>query len=185
LINATTAPAALPMNPFQLPDPLIGQMAPPWDVSGWLDGTERRLDDYRGRVLVIEFFYLFCPGCRTFGQPLMKSWHEAYQDEPLLQIVGIHTTWSGHKLDSEKQLRSVMKKRGVPYPVGMDALAQGASTSATMRRWNTGGTPAFAIVDHRGRVRFKHAGGFNDAIVKTVLDQLIEEARTDLVPEAP
>ncbi len=38
------------------PKPIaIGATAPDWELQGWSDGQERRIADYRGQVLVLDF----------------------------------------------------------------------------------------------------------------------------------
>ena len=39
-----------------------GKKAPEFDVSEWLNSPGLKLADLRGKVVVIDFFQLWCPG---------------------------------------------------------------------------------------------------------------------------
>ncbi len=48
--------------------------APEWVISGWINSNGLTLADLRGKVVVIDFFQLWCPGCNKFSGPLMEKW---------------------------------------------------------------------------------------------------------------
>lgn len=67
---------------------LIGTPAPEWRNLDWLQGGPLTLEDLRGRVVLVRFWLVGCPYCRT-SAPALVGLHEKYGDRGLT-VVGIH-----------------------------------------------------------------------------------------------
>lgn len=165
----------IPMNPFDLDDPLIGRPAPELEISEWINGKGTTLRDLRGKVVVLEFFQMWCPGCNKFSLPLMKEWTREFAGEKDVEFVSVHTVFEGFLFQSPGRLRKFIKKKGIRRLVGIDRRLKGEDVPVTMRRYRTGGTPCMAVVDKRGIVRFKHFGGFHKEPVAALIHALIRE----------
>ena len=77
-----------------------------------------------------------------------------------------------------KQLKKAMEKEQLTWRSFADpgALGQGAITA----KWNLSGTPTFYVIDHKGVIRHKWAGGSPGAkAIDAALDKLIKEAQED------
>ena len=163
------------------PVPAIGSSspahdAPEWVISSWLNGNPGSVADNRGRVILIDFFQLWCPGCRTFSVPLFGEWEERYGNRGDVLIVSIHTVFEGHSYQSPERLLRFIENNGITHPVGNDAYAaEGDDIPITMRRYRTGGTPHVVIVDKQGRIRFHHLGQFDPDPVEHLIEQLLAE----------
>jgi peroxiredoxin len=83
---AVPLPTQRPPFPDRLP---TGAVAPEWSVVGWTDGQARQLADYRGKVLVLNFWgsdetnYLYCV-------PVMKQLMARYAGRQDVVFLGIH-----------------------------------------------------------------------------------------------
>ncbi len=64
LLMAVTAPAL-----WAAP---AGKKAPDWEISEWINSEPLSLSGLKGKVIVIDFFQLWCPGCNSFSIPLMQ-----------------------------------------------------------------------------------------------------------------
>ncbi|MEG7521492.1 MAG: redoxin domain-containing protein [Chromatiales bacterium] len=76
-----------------------GRTAPEWDISEWINGDGTTLAALKGKVVVIDFFQLWCPGCNSFSVPLMARWEQQFADEITagnLVMLSIHTVFEGH-----------------------------------------------------------------------------------------
>jgi thiol-disulfide isomerase/thioredoxin len=150
--------------------------APEWQVREWINGDPGRLADQRGKVVLIEFFQLWCPGCKRFSLPLFERWHERYGQREDVLVVSIHTVFEGHDHQSPERLREFVESWGIARPVGIDRYAEvGDEVPMTMRSYHTGGTPHVAIVDKRGRLRFRQLGRFDEREVEEFIDRLLDE----------
>ncbi len=74
-----------------------------------MQGKQQRLQDYRGKWVLVNFWATWCPPCLE-EVPDLVSLHEAHKNTDLVVI--------GVALDStEKSVREFVAKRHVSYPV--------------------------------------------------------------------
>jgi cytochrome c biogenesis protein CcdA/thiol-disulfide isomerase/thioredoxin len=150
--------------------------APEFDrIDLWLNSEPLRMDDLRGKVVLIDFWTYSCINClRTL--PHVRAWDEAYRDEGLV-IVGVHTPEFAFERDADNVRRAV-RDLGVSYPVALDN-AYGTWTAWQNRYW-----PAKYFVDRTGRLRYAHfgEGGYEES--ERVLRRLLaEDPDAELVSE--
>ncbi len=149
--------------------------APEWVISEWINCGELTLAGLRGKVVIIDFFQLWCPGCNKFSGPLMEKWNRQYGDRQDIQLVGIHTVFEGHSQQTPKRLRQYVKEKNITYPVGIDDNVSNQRLPETMILYQTHGTPEMAIIDKKGTIRFQHFGSFNPVIVEKLINTLLNE----------
>ena len=151
------------------------KQAPEWVISEWINSTGLTFEDLQGKVVVIDFFQLWCPGCNNFSIPLMKKWKQKYVDRKDIQLIGIHTVFEGHSQQTPERLRQYVKEKNITYPIGIDKYVSSQRLPETMIRYHTRGTPEMAIIDKNGRIRFQHFGSFNPAVVEDLINILLNE----------
>ncbi len=151
------------------------KQAPEWVVSEWINSDGFTLSDMRGKVVIIDFFQLWCPGCNKFSGPLMKKWEGKYSNRKDIQLIAIHTVFEGHSQQTPKRLRQYVKEKNITYPVGVDDQVSGQRLPETMIRYRTRGTPEMAIIDKEGKIRFQHFGSFNADVIEGLIDILLKE----------
>ena len=176
-LAAGAAVAALPAAATSLP---VGTPAPEWDIAEWINSEPVRLSDLRGQVVVIDFFQLWCPGCRSFSIPLTKEWEKKYAAEiaeERMKIVSIHTVFEGHSHQTAARLRKFVKKTGFGHPVGHDRLDIHDRYPNTMILYGTRGTPEMAVIDPDGRIAFQQFGRFDVPAVERLIDGLLPARR--------
>lgn len=170
-LAATTAAAATPA--LSLPE---GTMAPEWDIAEWINSPPLRLHDMRGQVVVIDFFQLWCPGCKTFTIPLMKQWEQDFAAEiaaDQMKIVSIHTVFEGHEHQTVSRLRKFVDETGFGHAVGHDRHDVSDRLPNTMILYGTRGTPEVAIIDKQGRIAYQRIGFFDPDEKAALIRQLI------------
>jgi len=166
---ATVAGAGVVMEP---------ENAPEWEISSWINGNPGQLAQLRDRVVVIEFFQLWCPGCNSFSIPLFKQLHETFGDREDVLIVSIHSVFEGHDYQTTERLREFVREKGIRHPVGIDAYDEDdRETPVSMRRFETRGTPHIVIVDKFGKLRFTHFGTFDPAPLEPFIERLTKEKK--------
>ena len=153
--------------------------APQWDISEWINSEPINLSDLKGQVVVIDFFQLWCPGCKSFSIPLMDHWEKKVfkkeAAEGRIAFVSIHTVFEGHNFQTPKRLRRFLKEKAIEHPVGIDRHIDGRRIPETMRRYKTMGTPEMAIIDKNGNLRFQRFGYFEPAFGENLIRTLLEE----------
>jgi len=73
-----------------------------------LDGSKHTLSDYKGNVVIIDFWATFCPPCRI-EIPHFIEFYDEYKDRGLV-ILGVG-------LDGEEKLRSFRDAMRINYPI--------------------------------------------------------------------
>lgn len=156
--------------------------APRWQVSEWVNGNPGALESHRGRVVVIHFFQLWCPGCNNFTIPLMQQWDRLWSDRDEVMIVSIHTVFEGHDYQTTERLRDFVREKGILHPVGIDDYdKKRPDVPVTMRRFENTGTPQLAVIDKEGNLVFNHFGSFDASTVEFMIERLMKE-RSELKP---
>jgi thiol-disulfide isomerase/thioredoxin len=80
-----------------------------------IDGRTIRLSDYRGKVLVVDFWATWCPPCREETPALVKI---ANQFGPRgVEVLGLHIDDRGRS--SQEAIRDFVKQFGIPYTIGL------------------------------------------------------------------
>ncbi len=154
--------------------------APEWKVSKWLNGDPGPLASWKGRIVLIDFFQLWCPGCQQFSVPLFNHWQDKYGANENVVIVSIHTVFEGHDVQTEDKLREFIADNGIEHPVGLDAYGSPSDDyPITMKRFDTEGTPHVVIIDRNGDLSFSHFGFFAYQPVEAFIDRLLKEAKAN------
>lgn len=160
--------------------------APQWKVSEWINGDPGRLADHRGKIVLINFFQMWCPGSNEFSLPLFEDWAEMYSDRDDVLVLSIHTVFEEHDAQTPEHLRRFIQEMGITHPVGIDAYdPTDPVVPITMNRYQTGGTPHIAIVDKEGKLRFSHFGRFERDPVEHFIQRILEEDKKLNIKSSP
>jgi thiol-disulfide isomerase/thioredoxin len=80
-----------------------------------IDGRTIRFSDYRGKVLVVDFWATWCPPCQQETPALVKI---ANQFGPRgVEVLGLHIDDRGRS--SQESIRAFVKQFGISYTVGL------------------------------------------------------------------
>jgi len=135
--------------------PLKPRAAPALPKAGWLNTPENkplRLDELRGKVVLIEFWTFACYNCRN-QLPYVKAWHEKYASQGLV-VIGVHTPEFEHERDPEN-VKKAVRDLGITFPVVLD------NNFATWRRYKNEYWPAVYLIDTSGRIVYLAIGEGN------------------------
>ena len=152
-----------------------------WDISEWINGNAGNVDTLRGKVIVIDFFQLWCPGCNKFSGPLLSYWQKRFAEDIAagrLVLVKIHTVFEGHSYQSVSRLKQYIKEKNITLPVGVDRHLDGRRVPVTMDRYRTSGTPEMVFIDTEGVIRFQKFGYFEPAKGEALILELMEPTKS-------
>jgi cytochrome c biogenesis protein CcmG, thiol:disulfide interchange protein DsbE len=109
-----------------------------------LQGQDYTLSQFRGKVVLVNFFTFFCGPCRDEMPDLNRIYHE-YQGQGF-QTLGIALS------SDPTQIRFLVKQLGLDYPVliGNDQVSNAYGSVAVV--------PTTFIIDKSGNVAFKVEG---------------------------
>jgi len=83
----------------------------------WANAATLRMDQQRGRVVLVEFFD-FCRVNSLRTLPYLKAWHERYR-EAGLRVISVHAGGFPPSRDVE-QVRRAVERLQIPWPVAID-----------------------------------------------------------------
>ncbi len=132
----------------------VGDVAPEWKVTQWLDGENRTLADYRGKVVVIDFWGIWCSGC-ILKFPAIMNLQKKYADKGVV-FLSIHSP--GYQASEVAKLVALKK---LTLPVGLDEGTE-ISEGTTALRYGIHGTPGMFVIDREGRVARNFAAKAGD-----------------------
>jgi thiol-disulfide isomerase/thioredoxin len=128
-----------------------GTAAPEWTIVEWTDGKDRKLSDYHGKVVVLDFWGVWCGPC-IHAIPAMKQLHSRYEDRDVV-FLGIHTAGTDMTL-----VKRLLKQQEWGITVGLDA-GDAIVTGETVQRYAIQGYPSVIVVDRNGTIAF-NSGDF-------------------------
>jgi len=151
-----------PVSAFALPQP--GKPVPPVNVVT-TSGQKVTLANYRGYVLVLEFFATWCDGCNE-SLPHLISLNSRYNRQGL-QILGLNP---GVRGDTLGVVQRFIRDKKINFPVAL------ADTDLLLD-YGVQPIPAIFVIDKKGVLVQKFVG-FNpqivekmEATIKTLLAQ--------------
>jgi cytochrome c biogenesis protein CcmG/thiol:disulfide interchange protein DsbE len=107
-------------------------------------GTQANLRDYRGKVVVVDFWATWCHGCLQ-EMPWFAEFQRKYGDKGL-NVIGVSLDVEGWKV-----VKPFVEKAAVPYRIvlGNDASAQA---------YAIGNMPDTFLIDQEGRIAATYVG---------------------------
>lgn len=141
LSTAHVAWAGEPQTLLPLAEPFV---APDFALKGE-DGKTYRLSDYRGKVVVLNFWATWCPPCR-YEMPSMERAHQKVQGEDIV-ILAVNVG------ESADQVFAFTGQYPVTFPLPLD------TDSAVIQKYPVIGLPTTFIIDPRGIITHRAIGG--------------------------
>jgi cytochrome c biogenesis protein CcmG/thiol:disulfide interchange protein DsbE len=125
--------------------------------------TEVSLSEFRGKVVVLNFWASWCKPCEQEAAELEQAW-QAYA--PTGEVVFLGADY----VDTEPEARVYLQKFGITYPNGPDL---GTRASQLFR---IAGVPETYFIDREGVLRYVQVGPFTSLEqIQFQIDQLLAE----------
>lgn len=128
-----------------------------------LTGSNIRLSEYRGSVVLLGFWARWCGDCREAMQALDEV-HAKYERVGLVTL-GINVG------DTEEQAAAMAHSLGLRFPVLVDTAKTASS------QFNLKSMPLLLLIDREGRLRYSYAGfeRGQELLITENLRQLLNE----------
>ena len=119
----------------------------PFKLEG-LDGEKHTLDEWKGKVIVLNFWASWCAPCQYEIKDLVKLQSE--YGEKGLQVIGIG-------IDEARKLANVKRTLEINYPV---LVADPTRSTRLLSRWGNDRqiVPYTVVIDRDGTIRYIHRG---------------------------
>ncbi len=124
-----------------------------------LSGRPLRLDQFRGRVVLLNFWATWCGPCIE-EIPVFSRWQRQYGAGGL-QVIGVSMD------DDEAAVKRFLAKHAVPYPILMGDAKLGKSFGGIY------GLPQSFLIDAQGRIVSRKVGELNLEALRAQIEGLI------------
>lgn len=141
---------------------LEGQVAPDFALKS-STGENLRLSEYRGNVVMINFWATWCGPCRQ-EMPLLDELYTRYERVGF-SLLGVNID------DDSRRAMQMIEDLGVSFPVLFDARKE------VSKLYQVEAMPVTVLVDREGNVRHVHHGykpGYEDKYLDQVRSLLRE-----------
>jgi len=124
-----------------------------------IDGNKVSFDDYKGKIIIIDFWATWCGPCLA-SFPGMKKAVEKYENDNWVKFLFINT-WERVE-EKTKNAADFIAKNEYPFHVLMD------EDNKVIEKYKVSGIPTKFIIDSEGNIRFKSIGfaGSDDKLVE-------------------
>ena len=159
LHDASAARVTGPAQPTLLP--WRGKLGHPYLRFPDLNGVPRDLRDYRGKVVLINFWASWCPPCVEELPSLIRLKRRLRGQS--FEILGVNIG------EEAEAVRRFLKRVAIDYPILLDRHA--SSTHA----WRIHAYPSSFLIDHEGHITHAYQGGLawdGDTIVAIIHEQI-------------
>jgi peroxiredoxin len=141
---------------------LEGRAAPDFALKS-STGENLRLSEYRGEVVMVNFWATWCGPCRQ-EMPLLDELYQRYQRVGF-NLLGVNID------DDSRRAMQMISELGVNFPVLFDARKE------VSKLYEVEAMPVTVLIDREGNVRFVHHGykpGYEDKYLDEVRSLLRE-----------
>lgn len=137
----------------------------PVDFEGVLDtGDTTSSDDYRGEVLVVNFWYAACAPCRVEA-PILEEVNRSFAGDDVA-FLGVNL------YDGAEASQAFAETYGVAYPSAL-ASVDGSIKLAFAGQTPLNAVPVTLVLDREGRVAARVIGQVSET---TILETLVRDA---------
>lgn len=134
---------------------LVGQPAPHFELKN-LAGESIRLRDFKGKVVILNFWATWCAPCRAEAPELQAA---AIDNKDKLVIIGINLTVN----DTPAQVPNFIEEFGLTFPIVLD------ETGEVSKMYQVMGLPTSVFIDKDGIVKEVRLGPINRAYIAAKL----------------
>jgi peroxiredoxin len=151
--------------------PAVGEVnrpAPSFTLPA-LQGGEIDLEEYRGQVVLVNFWGTWCEPCRR-ETPALQAAYEQLRDEGFV-VIGVNMTEDELvQNNSEDDIRAFADQYNVTYPIALDTEGE------VSRAFRVYPLPTSFFIDPEGTIRYMRVSEITADEVVALFNQLMQES---------
>ncbi|MFG0257603.1 MAG: TlpA family protein disulfide reductase [Phycisphaerales bacterium JB043] len=141
----------------------VGEPAPDFTLKDQ-DGNDVSLSDYRGQIVLLDFWATWCSACKV-SMPGVQKLSEKY-DGKGVKIIGVQTLDQG----KEDEGRAYFHEQGYTYTDVFDP------DDTVAMQYRLTGLPSFYVIDRDGTVLYRFPGGPDEEMLEKLLGKYLSDA---------
>ena len=118
------------------------------------------LDDYRGQVVVLNFWASWCEPCKD-ESPLLEKWHRRMKRDETGTVLGVDM------LDVTSRAQAFIDDYGLTYPMLKDKEGEG------LERFGVAQYPETFVIDRAGRIAAVQRGPVDEDFMRAKVEPLL------------
>ena len=138
----------------------VGETAPDWQLSD-AEGKQHSLSEYRGKVVVMDFWATWCGLCQGV-MPRLQKLHQKYKDRGVV-VFGVNSWENSDPV-------AMMKEKGYSYGL----LLKGEDIADA---YKVTSLPAIYIIGTDGKIIYSHAG-VDDKNLASMIEKYLKGRET-------
>ena len=136
--------------------------------STWINSEPLKMEDLRGKVVMVEFWTFGCWNCRNI-EPYVKEWHQKYAKDGLV-VIAVHSPEFSYEKEFDK-VKNYVQENNISYAVPID------NEFRNWRRYRNRYWPTLYVIDKKGTIQYTRIGeGAYEQTEKTIQRLLAEPA---------
>ena len=120
-----------------------GSPAPPFSLTN-LSGQQGALSQYKGQVVMVNFWATWCGPCQQ-EMPLLDQMYKKYKPAGFT-LIGVNVD------KEEPAVKELLARKPVSFPVLLDPANQ------VSKAYHVDEMPSSVIIDRKGQIRYIHRG---------------------------
>ena len=151
------AAAASETVPAAAPAPVVGAPAPDFTLAD-VSGTQVSLSDFKGQVVLLNFWATWCPPCKL-EMPTLQQHYVDFKDQGLV-VVGVEAG------EPKAEVQAFAAEQQLTFPILPD------EKSAVTDQYRVLALPTTFVIDRQGVIVRQHRGMMDEAQVDEYLAAL-------------
>ena len=142
--------------------------APEIVSSTWINSRPLKLEELRGKVVLVEFWPFGCWNCRNI-ELYVKKWHKKYAKDGLV-VIAVHSPEFNYEKEVDK-VKAYVEENNIPYAVHID------NEFRNWRQYHNRYWPTLYVIDKKGTIQYRRIGeGAYEQTEETIQRLLAEPA---------
>jgi len=142
--------------------PVEGSKAPEFTLVG-LDGKQYALSDYKGKVVMINFWGTFCPPCKA-EMPAMQREYDKL-DKSKVEFLALNLG------ESKITVQNYVDQLKLNFPIVLDDKEE------VRKRYGVMSYPTTFFIDPDGKIATVKVGEMNDAYIQQTLASIMAASK--------
>ena len=108
------------------------------------DGNFLKMSDFKGKVVIVNFWATWCPPCRKEMPSMQRAWEKLKQEGIVMLAINVG--------EDSDQIFAFTAEYPVEFPLLMDR------DSSVVRQWKVRGLPTTYIINPAGKIVYQAIG---------------------------
>ncbi|MBM7717590.1 peroxiredoxin [Bacillus thermophilus] len=141
-----------------------GEVPPDFELSS-LNGEKKRLSDYKGKKVILNFWATWCPPCKA-EMPHMQQYYETKANSQNVEIIAVNLTYAERVSNKRSKVEEFKNEYKLTFPILLDEEGDVGNTYQTIT------IPTTYMIDTNGIIRKKIIGPMDQEMMERLVSEM-------------